>query len=36
LVTEGCPTTVSKFTGRYFLADTKKLLMQGMNLRKDI
>jgi hypothetical protein len=25
----GCPTTVSKLTGLYFRADTKKLLMQG-------
>jgi hypothetical protein len=28
LETAGCPTTVSKFTGLYFLADTTKLLMQ--------
>jgi hypothetical protein len=32
LVTEGCPTTVSKLTGRYFLADTMKLLMLGFHI----
>src|SRR5215213_6572164 len=31
----GCPTTVAKFCGRYFLAETINLSIPGCNIRRE-